>query len=100
MPTKRNLMEGPRKQFNVRMKNTLLKEIGILASARGMKPSEVALSLLEKAVVNACRRCRGGMAPGGTRLNPKACGFCFGTGRLDIARAERRARNLALKELQ
>lgn len=87
-----DLMGGPKKQFNVRMPNTLRKDICELASARGMTPSEVALALLEKAVRNACRRCRGGMAPGGTPLNPKPCRFCFGTGRRDIAKAMRRAR--------
>jgi hypothetical protein len=90
MQAKHDLMEGPKKQFNVRIPNTLRREIGELASARGLTPSQVALGLLEEAVVNRCRRCRGGLAPGSTILHPKPCRFCFGSGRLDIARAERR----------
>jgi hypothetical protein len=95
MPAKHDLMGGPKRQFNLRMPVTLRAEIGDLASARGMKPSQVALGLLEEAVVNRCRRCHGGMAPGGTPLHPKPCRFCSGTGRLDIVMVERRMRSAA-----
>lgn len=89
---KKPLMEGPKKQFNVRMPVQLLRDLDELASARGMRPSAVFLALLEEAVRNCCRRCRGGLAPGSTVFRPKACPFCFGTGRRDLAKAERRAR--------
>jgi hypothetical protein len=88
---KKDLMGGPKKQFNLRMPITLRNEINELAQARRLKPSQVALGLLEKAVVNRCTRCRGGLAPGSTALHPKPCRFCFGTGRKDIAKAMRRA---------
>ena len=76
-----SLLAGPKRQWNLRMRVSLLDELRELASARGMHVSQVALSLLNEALVNRCRRCRMGMAPGGTRLHPKPCRFCFGTGR-------------------
>lgn len=94
----RDLMGGPKKQFNVRMRLTLLAELGRLAKERGLKVSQVALGLLEEALVNRCRRCRLGLAPGSTRLRPKPCRFCLGTGRRDIALKERRLARLAQKQ--
>lgn len=89
-----DVMGGPKKQFNVRMPLSLRSEIEQLAKARGMKVSQVALSLLEEAVINKCPHCHWGMAPGGTLLRPKPCRFCFGIGRRDLARIHRKqARN-------
>lgn len=93
------LMEGPKKQFNLRMPSTLRREIDELASARDLKPSQVALGLLEKAIVNRCRRCKGGLASGSTLLHPKPCRFCFGTGRIDLAKAERRIEKSARRSI-
>lgn len=90
MVTKRNLMDGPKKQFNLRMPLTLHREIEILAKVRGMKRTQVALAFLEEAAVNKCRRCHWGLAPGSTKLRPKPCRYCFGTGRLDHARMHRK----------
>jgi hypothetical protein len=90
MPAKHDLMGGPKRQFNVRMPVTLHMEIEEFASARGLKPSQVALDLLEDAAVNRCQRCNGGLATGSTRLHLKPCRFCFGTGRRDIAKVQRR----------
>lgn len=95
---KHPLMEGPRKQWNLRMPVRLLEDLRELASQRDLRVSTVFLALLEEAVVNACRRCRGGLAPGSTVLRPKACRFCFGSGRRDLAQAERRMRKAAAVE--
>src|SRR3990170_3637705 len=89
-PTRKYLMGGPKRQFNVRMKVELLKGLGELASQRGLKVSQVALAILEEAVVNKCRRCHWGLSLGSTPLRPKPCQFCQGTGRLDIARLDRK----------
>lgn len=78
----------PTKQLNLRLPLPLIKAIGELASNRNMKPSAVFLEILEDAVKNRCRRCRGGMAPGGTALHPKACIYCYGMGRRDLAKVE------------
>lgn len=92
MKIKKDIMGGPKKQFNLRMPIQLRRDINELASARNLKPSQVALGLLEKAVVNACHRCRGGLEIGSTPLHPKSCRFCFGTGRRDIAKIMRKER--------
>jgi hypothetical protein len=86
-----NLMKGPKKQLNLRMRLTLRDEIRKLADARGILPTQAALGLLEEAILNKCGRCHFGLAPGSTVLHPKPCRFCLGTGRLDQARAHRRA---------
>jgi hypothetical protein len=80
----------PTKQLNLRLRLPLIKAIREMASSRGIKPSKVFLGLLEDAANNRCRHCRGGMAPGGTAFHPKPCKRCFGTGRVDIARAIRK----------
>jgi hypothetical protein len=76
----------PTKQLNLRLPLPLIKMIGELAAARRMKPSAVFLEILKDAVKNRCRRCRGGMAQGGTALHPKPCIYCYGTGRRDLAK--------------
>jgi hypothetical protein len=91
---KQDIMGGPKKQLNLRMRLTLRDEIRKLADARGIEPTQAALGLLEEAIVNKCPRCHFGLAPGSTILHPKPCLFCFGTGRLDQARAHRRAAKL------
>ncbi len=90
-PTREWLRGGPKRQFNVRMPVSLRNEMEALANARGIKETKLALAILEDAVFNKCRRCAWGLAPGSTILHPKPCRFCRGTGRLDIAKADRKA---------
>jgi hypothetical protein len=89
-PTWEQLMAGPKRQFNLRIKVTLLNELHELALRRGLKLSKVALLLLVDAVLNKCRRCHWGLVIGSTPFKSKPCRFCRGTGRLDMARLDRK----------
>ena len=44
-----SLLAGPKRQWNLRMRVSLLDELGKLASALGMRVSQVALALLNEA---------------------------------------------------
>lgn len=84
------LVGGPKRQWNIRMSVSLRGELEALAKARGLKVSKVVLAFLLEAAANRCRKCRWGLAPGSTRLHPKPCQYCNGTGRLDHARLDRK----------
>lgn len=88
---KKKAKKEPTKQLNLRLPLPLIKRIHELASERNVKPSAVFLAILEDAAANRCRRCRGGMAPGGTAFRPKPCAYCYGTGRVDTAKAIRKS---------
>jgi hypothetical protein len=88
-PTREWLRGGPKRQFNVRMPVSLRSEIEALAKARGVKVTKVALALLEDAVFNKCRRCAWASPPAARSFIQSR--FCRGTGRLDVAKADRKA---------
>lgn len=81
----------PTKQLNLRLSKVLIAGIKAIASERQMKPSQVFLAIIEDATRNRCLHCRGGLVEGASRLHPKVCNRCYGTGRVDIAKRIRAA---------
>lgn len=72
----------PKRQFNIRIKKTLLREIEEEAAKHGVNRSQYFIAMLEKQVREMCRPCKGkGKRYPNDPLDTRVCPKCDGYGK-------------------